>query len=111
MSTPMATKRLDADLQGTPTDQMTDRRMIGGLMYLTASQPDIAFATFVCARYQERPTVKRPQEVNGSSWWKARELEFKEQDCTGDVLLQMLNIVFIVCHGCTQVILDAYSTA
>ncbi|GJR23172.1 retrovirus-related pol polyprotein from transposon TNT 1-94 [Tanacetum coccineum] len=37
MSTPMATKRLDADLQGTPTDQTTYRRMIGGLMYLTAS--------------------------------------------------------------------------
>ncbi|GJZ20072.1 retrovirus-related pol polyprotein from transposon TNT 1-94 [Tanacetum coccineum] len=48
--TPMATKRLDADLQGTPTDQTTYRRMIGGLMYLTASRPDIAFATFVCAR-------------------------------------------------------------
>ncbi|GJS88687.1 retrovirus-related pol polyprotein from transposon TNT 1-94 [Tanacetum coccineum] len=63
MSTPMATKRLDADLQGTPTDQMTYRRMIGGLMYLTASQPDIAFATFVCARYQARPTVKHLKEV------------------------------------------------
>ncbi|GJU78675.1 retrovirus-related pol polyprotein from transposon TNT 1-94 [Tanacetum coccineum] len=46
MSTPMATERLDADLQGTPTDQMTYRRMIGGIMYLTASRPDIAFATF-----------------------------------------------------------------
>ncbi|GJU09712.1 retrovirus-related pol polyprotein from transposon TNT 1-94 [Tanacetum coccineum] len=55
MSTPMATERLDADLQGTPTDQMTYRRMIGGLMYLTARRPDIAFATFVCARYQARP--------------------------------------------------------
>ncbi|GJY55678.1 copia protein [Tanacetum coccineum] len=56
MSTPMATERLDADLQGTPTDQTTYCRMIGGLMYLTASRPDIAFATFVCARYQARPT-------------------------------------------------------
>ncbi|GJY81957.1 hypothetical protein Tco_0494708 [Tanacetum coccineum] len=46
MSTPMATKRLDADLQGIPTDQMTYRRMIGGLMYLTASRPNIALATF-----------------------------------------------------------------
>ncbi|GJQ97254.1 retrovirus-related pol polyprotein from transposon TNT 1-94 [Tanacetum coccineum] len=55
MSTPMATERLDADLQGTPTDQTTYRRMIGGLMYLTVSRPDIAFATFVCARYQARP--------------------------------------------------------
>ncbi|GJR11427.1 integrase, catalytic region, zinc finger, CCHC-type containing protein [Tanacetum coccineum] len=56
MSTPMTTERLDADLQGTPTDQMTYRRMIGGLMYLTASRLDIAFATFVCARYQACPT-------------------------------------------------------
>ncbi|GKE17397.1 retrovirus-related pol polyprotein from transposon TNT 1-94 [Tanacetum coccineum] len=63
MSTPMATERLDADLQGTPTDQTTYRQMIGGLMYLTASRPDIAFATFVCARYQARPTVKHLKEV------------------------------------------------
>ncbi|GKA55809.1 hypothetical protein Tco_0754881, partial [Tanacetum coccineum] len=55
--------RLDANLQGTPTDQTTYRRMIGGLMYLTASHPDIAFATFVCARYQARPTVKHLKEV------------------------------------------------
>ncbi|GJT74854.1 hypothetical protein Tco_1041579 [Tanacetum coccineum] len=55
MSTSITTERLDADLQGTPTDQMTYRRMIGGLVYLTASRPDIAFATFVCACYQERP--------------------------------------------------------
>ncbi|GJS76094.1 retrovirus-related pol polyprotein from transposon TNT 1-94 [Tanacetum coccineum] len=58
-----ATERLDADLQGTPTDQTTYRRMIGGLMYLTASRLDIAFATFVCARYQARPTVKHLKEV------------------------------------------------
>nr|GFC22465.1 hypothetical protein [Tanacetum cinerariifolium] len=53
MSTPMAIERLDADLQGTPTNETTYRRMIGGLMYLEASHPDIAYATFVCARYQD----------------------------------------------------------
>ncbi|GJU17189.1 retrovirus-related pol polyprotein from transposon TNT 1-94 [Tanacetum coccineum] len=58
MSTPMATERLDVDLQGTPINQMTYHRMIGGLMYLTASRPDIAFATFVCARYQAMSKVK-----------------------------------------------------
>ncbi|GJV24156.1 retrovirus-related pol polyprotein from transposon TNT 1-94 [Tanacetum coccineum] len=63
-------ERLDADLQGTPTDQTTYRRMIGGLMYLTASRPDIAFATFVCARYQARPTIKHLKESS------------KKQDCT-----------------------------
>ncbi|GJR17628.1 hypothetical protein Tco_0966155 [Tanacetum coccineum] len=63
MSTPMATERLDADLQGTPTDQTTYHRMIGELVYLITSRPDIAFATFVCARYQARPTVKHLKEV------------------------------------------------
>ncbi|GJT42165.1 retrovirus-related pol polyprotein from transposon TNT 1-94 [Tanacetum coccineum] len=63
MSTPIEIERLDADLQGTPTDQTTYRHMIGGLIYLTACRLDIAFATFVCARYQARPTVKHLKEV------------------------------------------------
>ncbi|GJX28681.1 hypothetical protein Tco_0236760 [Tanacetum coccineum] len=46
MSTPMATARLDANLQGTPTNQTKYHSMIRGLMYLTATRPDIAFATF-----------------------------------------------------------------
>nr|GEW43776.1 putative reverse transcriptase domain-containing protein [Tanacetum cinerariifolium] len=52
MSTPMATESLDTDLQGTPTDQTTYRRMTGGLMYLTTCRSNIAYANFVCARYQ-----------------------------------------------------------
>nr|GEY03591.1 hypothetical protein [Tanacetum cinerariifolium] len=46
MSTPMATARLDADLQGTLADQTKYHSMIGGFMYLTASRPNISFATF-----------------------------------------------------------------
>ncbi|GJR85983.1 retrovirus-related pol polyprotein from transposon TNT 1-94 [Tanacetum coccineum] len=57
------TERLDVDLQGTPTNQTTYHRMIGGLMYLTASRPDIAYATFVCARYQARPMVKHLKKM------------------------------------------------
>ncbi|GJR41346.1 retrovirus-related pol polyprotein from transposon TNT 1-94 [Tanacetum coccineum] len=63
MSTPIATERLDADLQGTHTDQTTYYRMIGGVMYLTASHPDIAYATFICAHYQACPMVKHLKEV------------------------------------------------
>ncbi|GJW98470.1 retrovirus-related pol polyprotein from transposon TNT 1-94 [Tanacetum coccineum] len=63
ITTPMATTIIDADLQGTPTDQTKYRSMIGGLMYLTASRLDIAFATFVCARYQARLTEKHLKEV------------------------------------------------
>ncbi|GKE70361.1 hypothetical protein Tco_1528433, partial [Tanacetum coccineum] len=69
MSTPMATQRLDADLQGNPTDQTTYHHMIGGLMYLTTSHPDIAYATFVCARYQARPMVKHLKEVKWIFWY------------------------------------------
>ncbi|GKA46083.1 hypothetical protein Tco_0738879 [Tanacetum coccineum] len=46
ISTLMATTKLDANLHGTPTDQTKYRSMIRGLMYLTASRPEIAFSTF-----------------------------------------------------------------
>nr|GEY20404.1 putative RNA-directed DNA polymerase [Tanacetum cinerariifolium] len=58
----MATAKINSDLQGTPTDQTKYCSMIGGLMYLTASRPDISFATFVCTRYQARPTEKHLKE-------------------------------------------------
>ncbi|GJU43426.1 retrovirus-related pol polyprotein from transposon TNT 1-94 [Tanacetum coccineum] len=63
ITTPMATTKIDEDLQGTPTDQTKYHSMIGGLMYLTASRPDIAFATFVFARYQARPTERHLKVV------------------------------------------------
>ncbi|GKB73218.1 hypothetical protein Tco_0934630 [Tanacetum coccineum] len=63
VSTPMATTKLDADLQGALVDQTKYRSMIRGIMYFTASRPDIAFATFVCARYQARPTEKHLKEM------------------------------------------------
>ncbi|GJR15023.1 retrovirus-related pol polyprotein from transposon TNT 1-94 [Tanacetum coccineum] len=37
--------------------------MVGALMYLTTSRPDIVHATCYCARYQERPTEKHLKEV------------------------------------------------
>ncbi|GKA52705.1 retrovirus-related pol polyprotein from transposon TNT 1-94 [Tanacetum coccineum] len=63
ITTSMATAIIDVDLQGTLTDQTKYRSMIGGLMYLTESRSDIAFATFVCARYQARPIEKHLKEV------------------------------------------------
>nr|GEU89370.1 retrovirus-related Pol polyprotein from transposon TNT 1-94 [Tanacetum cinerariifolium] len=58
IGTPMATKHLDADLSGTPIDQMKYQSIVGALMYLTASRPDIVHATCYCARYQAKPTEK-----------------------------------------------------
>ncbi|GKA04043.1 retrovirus-related pol polyprotein from transposon TNT 1-94 [Tanacetum coccineum] len=63
IGTPMAIKPLDAYLSGTPVDQTKYRSMVGALMYLTASRPDIIHATCYCARYQARPTEKHLKEV------------------------------------------------
>lgn len=54
--TPMGTNtRLDEDLKGTPVNQTLYRGMIGSLLYLTASRPDIAFSVGLCARFQANP--------------------------------------------------------
>nr|GFB33018.1 hypothetical protein [Tanacetum cinerariifolium] len=58
IGTPMATKHLDAYLSGTPIDQTKYQSMVGALMYLTISRPDIVHATCYCARYQAKPTEK-----------------------------------------------------
>nr|GFC23225.1 ribonuclease H-like domain-containing protein [Tanacetum cinerariifolium] len=58
VGTPMATKHLDVDLSGTPIDQTKYRSMVGALMYLTTSRPNIMHATCYCARYQAKPTEK-----------------------------------------------------
>nr|GEV84545.1 hypothetical protein [Tanacetum cinerariifolium] len=38
-----------------PADHTDYQSMIGSLMYVTSSRPDIMFATGMCARYQENP--------------------------------------------------------
>nr|GEW11190.1 hypothetical protein [Tanacetum cinerariifolium] len=55
---------------GTPMeikDKLVDatkyRSMIGALMYLTSSRPDIVHATCLCTRYQAKPTAKHLKEV------------------------------------------------
>nr|GEX37080.1 retrovirus-related Pol polyprotein from transposon TNT 1-94 [Tanacetum cinerariifolium] len=58
VGTPIATKHLDANLSGSPVDQMKYCSMVGALTYLTASRPDIMHATCYCARYQAKPTEK-----------------------------------------------------
>ncbi|GKD43360.1 uncharacterized mitochondrial protein-like protein [Tanacetum coccineum] len=47
--------KLDADPQGKEVDPIGYHGMIGSLMYLTSSRPDLQFAVCMCARYQEKP--------------------------------------------------------
>ncbi|GJX30572.1 retrovirus-related pol polyprotein from transposon TNT 1-94 [Tanacetum coccineum] len=57
VDTPMVEKsKLDEDTQGKAVDPTHYRGMIGTLMYLTASRPDLTFVVCMCARYQAKPT-------------------------------------------------------
>nr|GFA32844.1 uncharacterized mitochondrial protein AtMg00810-like [Tanacetum cinerariifolium] len=59
VDTPMIEKsKLDEDLQGKPVDATLYRDMIGSLMYLTSSRPDLIYAVCLCARYQAKPIKK-----------------------------------------------------
>nr|GEW12560.1 hypothetical protein [Tanacetum cinerariifolium] len=63
-STPIEIKdKLDLDQNGNPVDATKYRSMIGALMYLTSSRPDIVHATCLCAWYQAKPTEKHLKEV------------------------------------------------
>nr|GEW69102.1 hypothetical protein [Tanacetum cinerariifolium] len=58
IGTPMATKHLDADLSGTSVDETKYHSMVGALMCLTTSRPDIVHATCYCTRYKAKPAEK-----------------------------------------------------
>ena len=54
--TPMSLNvKLTVDLLGKSVDPSLYRSMIGSLLYLTASRPDISYSIEVCARYQVNP--------------------------------------------------------
>ncbi|GKC43308.1 retrovirus-related pol polyprotein from transposon TNT 1-94, partial [Tanacetum coccineum] len=61
--------KLDEDLSGIPIDQTQYRSMIGSLMYLTASRPDLVFVVCMCARYQSKPTKKHLEAVKWVFWY------------------------------------------
>ncbi|GKA25420.1 retrovirus-related pol polyprotein from transposon TNT 1-94 [Tanacetum coccineum] len=56
VGTPMTTKPLDADLSGTLVDLTNYHSMVGALMYLTASRPDMAAIAISCNPVQHSRT-------------------------------------------------------
>ncbi|GJS54553.1 hypothetical protein Tco_0627915 [Tanacetum coccineum] len=64
MDTPMVEKsKLDEDTQGKVVDPTHYRGIVGTLMYLTSSRPDLVYDVCMCARYQARPTEKHPHAI------------------------------------------------
>nr|GEW91676.1 hypothetical protein [Tanacetum cinerariifolium] len=55
--------KLDLNQHGSLVDATKYHSMIGALMYLTSSRPNIVHATCLCARYQDKPTEKHLKEV------------------------------------------------
>nr|GEY80562.1 retrovirus-related Pol polyprotein from transposon TNT 1-94 [Tanacetum cinerariifolium] len=55
--------KLDEDREGKAIDASHYRGMIGTLLYLTASRPDLQFAICMCARYQAWPIEKHVHAV------------------------------------------------
>ena len=47
--------KLTVDLVGKSVDSFLYRSMIGSLLYLIASKPNISYCVGVCARYQANP--------------------------------------------------------
>ncbi|GKB20833.1 retrovirus-related pol polyprotein from transposon TNT 1-94 [Tanacetum coccineum] len=59
VDTPMVDRlKLDEDPLGIPVDETRFRSMVGSLMYLTASRPNLVFAVCMCARYHASPSKK-----------------------------------------------------
>jgi hypothetical protein len=56
IKTPMGTnEHLDLDMGGKFVDQKVYRSMIGSLLYLCASRPDIVLSVCMCVRFQANP--------------------------------------------------------
>ncbi|GJS05384.1 hypothetical protein Tco_0321892 [Tanacetum coccineum] len=112
IGTPMATKHLDADLSGTPVDQTKYRSMVGALMYLSASRPDIVHATCYCARYQAKPTEKHLTAVKQIFRYLKDSINIggdklvswssKKQDCTS---MSSAEAEYVSLSGCCAQVL------
>ncbi|GJW42305.1 retrovirus-related pol polyprotein from transposon TNT 1-94 [Tanacetum coccineum] len=64
MKTPMSSDaKLTKDEEGESVDSTKYRGMIGSLLYLMASRPDIMFSVCLCARFKEDPKTSHLEAV------------------------------------------------
>ena len=65
ISTPMGTNgNLDSDASGNMVDQKLYQSMIGSLLYVTASRPDVMFSVCMCARFWSSPRESHLKATN-----------------------------------------------
>ncbi|GJV17353.1 hypothetical protein Tco_1362676 [Tanacetum coccineum] len=68
--------KLDEEPLGIPIDQTRFRSMVGSLMYLTASRPDLVFGVCMCARYQASPTKNHLEALKRVFWYLRRTINW-----------------------------------
>lgn len=99
--TPISTSdKITKDSRGADIDPTYYRSIIGSLLYLTTSRPDISFSVGTCARYQAAPkeshikaTKRIIQYVHGTSnfglWYSydtiTEIVKYSNADWAGDV--------------------------
>nr|GEV01756.1 uncharacterized mitochondrial protein AtMg00810-like [Tanacetum cinerariifolium] len=112
--------KLKLDLVGKIVDHTGHRSMIGSLMYVTSSRPDIMFVTCMCARYQANPNehhvsaVKRIfRYVKGTinlGLWYLKDYGFdltaySDADHAGCHLDRKIESEYVVVSGCCAQVL------
>ncbi|GKE21801.1 retrovirus-related pol polyprotein from transposon TNT 1-94 [Tanacetum coccineum] len=108
VGTPMATKPLDADLSGTPVDRTKYRSMVGALMYLTASRPDIdtGFELIAFSDSDHAGCLDSRKSTSGGIKFlggdKLVSWSSKKQDCTSMSLVKSKYVSLFAC--CAQVL-------
>ncbi|GJS01277.1 retrovirus-related pol polyprotein from transposon TNT 1-94 [Tanacetum coccineum] len=112
--------KLKLNLVGKPIDHTDYRSMIGSLMYLTSSRPDIMFETCMCARYQANPNEHHVSAVNrifrylkgtiNLGLWYLKDFGFNltvysDADHAGCHLDQKIEYEYVVVSGCCAQVL------
>ncbi|PNY07765.1 putative copia-type polyprotein [Trifolium pratense] len=92
--------KLTRDVEGTKIDNTYYKQMVGSLMYITATRPDLTYAVSLISRYMESPTELHHQvvkkilrylkgTVNYGLFYKKSEINelvgFSDSDYAGDL--------------------------
>ncbi|GJX03663.1 retrovirus-related pol polyprotein from transposon TNT 1-94 [Tanacetum coccineum] len=88
------------DLNGKAVNETQYRDMIGSLMYLTVSKPDIQFSTCLCARYQANPKESHLIAVKSVEFQLPKSAK-KQQS----VAMSLAEVEYVAAAGCCTNIL------
>ncbi|GKA44646.1 putative ribonuclease H-like domain-containing protein [Tanacetum coccineum] len=103
-STPMKTQKpLFKDEDGEELDVHMYRSMIGSLMYLTSSRPDIMFVVCACSRYQVNPKVSHLHAVK--MIFRLISWQCKKQIVVANSITEAEYVAASICYGQLYLIL------